>query len=820
MPKSPVISKIRVNNPNKKSSKIHNRNHLIYIGTREGVDLTESLGLDEEASNELYLKYIHERPRSNGLFGNVDTSDIVKLANHVADETAKGKCIYRGIISLDEEDAVRLGYNEKSNWEDLINRVMPDIAKEFGIPFSRLNFCAAVHMEQSHPHCHYMLWDKKDKVTRPYIHKSKQNKIREMISGVINEEEIQQQILNKTLQRDLILDLNKEILKEELDNIVNYQNKIAGRIKSDDLNDIAKKILSLSENLPETGRILYKFLPPETKKRVDNMVEDILKIPTINKEYKHYISNINGISKAYSASDSHKNYTADKNIKDIKKRLANQILKTCSQVRDIPYSIDFDAEPKKESIYLSIDEEIDIDYKADWSNNYKQAIKNLYEPTNKNIDGVLKVLHNEAKSGNVLAMNELGKIFSKGIKVEKDIELSNKYYEAAFKGFSYLAQTSEDRKEYYNYRLGKMYESGTGTSRDYKKAISCYKTASENKYAQYSLASLYLRHKGIEVNSDNELEYYTEALKLLKSSAESVNYYASYMLSKNSENRNVLNFSKEYIDKQYVIAANGFKNSINDAENDFLLYRLGTMYYEGKGVEKNDEIAFDYFKRSANMNNANALYAMGKFYADKTMDIYNPSEAERYFQSAIKEGNDFAKYTLASLYLDKDSQIFDIKKGVTLLKESADQGNDSAQYQLGNIYIYKESGCFDVKTGLNYLNMAADNGNSYAMAKLGSIYLWGKQEPEIPKEPELGLKYLYKAVEMGNPYAKDMINFYDNYKNSMMQSISYSMLQSVYKIVSQTGQRPQSEESLKKYARQSKEYKKVQAKIHKHGRDS
>lgn len=856
MPKSPVISKIRVNNPNKKSSRVQNRNHLVYIGTRDGVDLTETLWEpDEEASNELYLKYIHERPRSNGLFGNVDVSDIIKLSNHVADETAKGKCIYRGIISLVEEDAVRLGYNEKSNWENLVNRVMPDIAKEFGIPITRLNYCAAVHMEQSHPHCHYMFWDEKDKVTTPFIHTAKQNKIREMISGVINEEEIQQQILNKTLQRDLILDLNKDLLNEELDTIINSQDKIAGRIKSDDIDNIATKILLLSNNLPEKGRILYKFLPPDTKNQVDELVEDILKIPTMKKEYEQYVSTINDISKAYSTSNSHKSYTEDKNIKDIKKRLANQILKTCTNVRSIPYSIEFDAEPKEEIINSDVNEEVDIDYKANWSKEYKKAIKDLYNPKNKDIENILKILHNEAKNGNVLAMNDLGKIYSKGIKVEKNKEFANEYYKAAFKGFAYLAQTSDDRKQYYNYRLGKMYESGIGTSKDYKKAILCYKAASDNKYAQYSLASLYLKHKGIDVNSDNELTYYTEALKLLKRSAEAENMFSSYMLSKNSENRNVLNLSKEYIDKQYMIAANGFKNSVKDVENDFLLYRLGTMYYEGKGVEKDDKIAFEYFQRSAEMNNANALYAMGKFYADKNMDLYNPVEAEQYFQSSIKEGNDYAKYSLALLYLDKESPLYDMKKGVDLLEVAAEQGNDSAKYQLGKIYtnkesdfydlykgikflsqasdsgnmnakyqlgkIYtdKESGCYDITKGLDYLKVAAENGNSYATAKLGSMYLWGKHAPDLPKDTALGLQYLNKAVEMGNPYAKDMINFYDNYRNSMMQSLSYSMLQSMYKIVSQTGQVPRSEESLKKYARQSKEYKKVQAKLQKHGRD-
>lgn len=36
----PLVSKIRVHNPNKTKSRVCNRNYAIYIGTREGVDLT------------------------------------------------------------------------------------------------------------------------------------------------------------------------------------------------------------------------------------------------------------------------------------------------------------------------------------------------------------------------------------------------------------------------------------------------------------------------------------------------------------------------------------------------------------------------------------------------------------------------------------------------------------------------------------------------------------------------------------------------------------------------------------------------------------
>ena len=133
----PVISKIRCWNPNKASSKVRNYNSLRYIATREGVDLTrikeiktiddimnENLDLDEageeiafqEAGNDKYLKYITNRPRSHGLFGNIDTenlNDVTRLVNQMSE---KKKNIYRGIISLSPLDAQVLGYNNIQKW--------------------------------------------------------------------------------------------------------------------------------------------------------------------------------------------------------------------------------------------------------------------------------------------------------------------------------------------------------------------------------------------------------------------------------------------------------------------------------------------------------------------------------------------------------------------------------------------------------------------------------------------------------------------------------------------------------------------------------
>jgi len=136
MPFSPLISKIRCHNPNRKRSGIANRNYLTYIATREGVDISDINNIDDlmktseilekdldenivhkEASNENYMRYMAKRPRSHGLFGNIKTDDLNYVASLVADLTKEGKNIYRGIISLSEKDAEALGFTNKEKWQ-------------------------------------------------------------------------------------------------------------------------------------------------------------------------------------------------------------------------------------------------------------------------------------------------------------------------------------------------------------------------------------------------------------------------------------------------------------------------------------------------------------------------------------------------------------------------------------------------------------------------------------------------------------------------------------------------------------------------------
>lgn len=355
---APLVSIIRCHNPNLQKSRVRNRNYLVYIATREGVDLSqmsynqtfqeelshiESPAASEdkehpESSNDLYLKYIAERPRSSGLFGNVH-GDPTALGNHLADLTANKQNIYRGIVSLNEQDAIELGYDRKENWETLMRSTMPDIASQFHIPLENLQWTAAVHMEKGHPHCHYMFWNKESKTCSPFIHVSKQNKCREILSGEVFRAQREQELIAKTMSRDLMLDLGKTLSKNDFvalkENLVPGTGscQIPGRLKNSMLSDLQTKLLALMNELPATGRINYAFVDPAIKEHIDNISTMLLSHPEMHKQFLSYIQAVENIAKTYSPSTSKLTYSRQSAEKDIYKRLGNMTLASAKALR-------------------------------------------------------------------------------------------------------------------------------------------------------------------------------------------------------------------------------------------------------------------------------------------------------------------------------------------------------------------------------------------------------------------------------------------------------------------------------------------------------
>lgn len=339
MPKNILVSKIRVQSPNLSKTKIMNHNYLLYIGTREGVDLTPSNSIENEINvlpgEDHYIKYIDKRPRSHGLFGNLEKekfTDIDKLAKEMFKISGE-KTIYKGIISLASEDAIKLGYTTKEKWEEYLNFVMPDIADKLQIPLSKMQWVAAFHMEESHPHVHYMLWSSGKDIIKPYIHTSAQNSIREVLSKKMFEEERNQEVMLKTLARDTIVEMSKDVTEKAI--------RYSMQIPDDQIEKLSNMIKNLLDKLPKSGRTAYQLLQPDVKKEVDKVVKYIkTEIPVIKEEYDKYIKAVKNINKTYSVVGDKALRNIENAEKDMDKRIANIVIKATMKTIGDPSNID------------------------------------------------------------------------------------------------------------------------------------------------------------------------------------------------------------------------------------------------------------------------------------------------------------------------------------------------------------------------------------------------------------------------------------------------------------------------------------------------
>lgn len=806
MPHNILMSKIRCYNPNKNHSALKNLNYIMYIATRPGVDLTDvefdklTSVIDEEepetrhsepSGNDNYIHYIAKRQNSQGLFGNFNFANTTEAAHEVRNVTDMGVNVYRGIVSLSEDDAIELGFDKKEAWVDYMNSVMNDIGNKFGIPVTSLKWCAAVHMEQGHPHCHYTFWRTDGKVMSPYIHTSLQNEIREFLSGEMFKAERELEVTNKTLHRDAILQETHSIMDSLNTHNFHY---IPNRITAEQLKNLTNDLIELVKALPGKGRLSYKLIPPDCKALVDKAVDDIINIPAIKKEYAAYSKSVSNISATYSPSTKHDIVNKTIADEDIRKRIANSILKSCRSlslvqeqflsgelsspehnsfpddnvnfvddeppvISTLQDNIQMNSVHSYDDAYSCLKEKIRDDVfcsDLEWTEEFKNARETLYmldKNSNDfiyNFEKVLNKLADMHNDGNIPATYLLARIYRSKNYPVYDEEKSQRLYALSYQNFTSaltinkLSANSKTTKfeqikhNYLNYHLGKMSERGLGCEINFSDAAKYYSACAQtNAYAQYALANIYLGEKTSPLTHDT----YIEALSLLHNASSKIPY-AAYQYAQNLETPKYSDAAgtADDIYTYYHNALNGF---LSQEKEDITLdgnisYKIGKMYYEGKGCEKNDEKAYKYFMKSTEAENKNAYYALGKTCSDKTSPHYDIHRAESYYLKAYEQHQPaYLKNAMAELYSNPEHDLYDIHKAINLYKSCIETDSDA-----------------------------------YSMFRLGCIYLFGHG---VEKNEAIGLQYLNDAVAHGNEFATQTIEFYNNMTVSAAYSLVYHL---------------------------------------------
>ena len=113
-------------------------------------------------------------------------------------------------------------------------------------------------------------------------------------------------------------------------------------------------------------------------------------------------------------------------------------------------------------------------------------------------------------------------------------------------------------------------------------------------------------------------------------------------------------------------------------------YRLGVMLYNGKGVEKNQEKAVEWWLKSAKNDFAPALYAVSLIMYSYGIGVEQPDDKKAYklMSKSEKQGFAPAKIRLAIMYYNGKGVDKNRKKASELMSEVANQGRHFVQQWL------------------------------------------------------------------------------------------------------------------------------------------
>ena len=485
------------------------------------ITLTLESNWDKLSSMDGYAKYIALRPRAerlgeHGLFGDNDAVDLAAVADELDHYTGN---VWTHIISLHREDAERLGYDHAEAWRTLLRTYRNDIAAAMKIPPEDFHWYAAFRDEGNHPHVHMMAWSAKP--NQAYLSKDGIRQIKSTLTNQIFRQELLHVYEQRSTSRDeLVAEARKAML--ELAKAMREMTCIHPEAE--------QMIWDLSRQLSQvSGRKTYGYLPKPMKKLVDEIVDQMARLPTVDACYQTWWELQCQVEDYYSEAE-----------KRIRPPLSQQ-----KEFRQIKNAVIREAEHIRMNRISFEDEEMQDDGEqiSTYAMSYKcqnlQSVANDDRFSLAERDEAAEQLERLADAGDAYAQYIIGMAYRDGgllipdtVKAQKLLERTaeqdldaaqyalGKLYLSddadvhdSAKGIYWLKRSADNGNDFAAYRLGKEYLSGNNVSKDAAAAAEYLRQAANNgnAYAQYLLGKLTLIGEGIPKDMDAAYEWFAAA---------------------------------------------------------------------------------------------------------------------------------------------------------------------------------------------------------------------------------------------------------------------------------------------------------------------
>ena len=314
------------------------------------------------------------------------------------------------------------------------------------------------------------------------------------------------------------------------------------------------------------------------------------------------------------------------------------------------------------------------------------------------------------------------------------------------------------------YFLGWMYEDGRGVKQDPDKALELYRRAKANKD---------LKESGYEESTDQGLA------RLEKK-------YPSDRVKQFELGQKYLN--ADGVDKDVDLAYKWFQKS---ADQGYVLaeYEMGYMYHTHTPPDYDKAIV--YFRKSAAQNNLAAWYMLGVMYTDGHGADRSYEEAVKWHRLAAASNYPFSQFYLGQLYekglgIDKvdiegarelyrkvvaelspeDGLAKQAKDALAHLDE--DYPTDSIkQNELGQKYFDGNGRPKNVPLAVEWFRKSAEKGNVLSQVSLGWILQNG---PDIKVDEPESAKWYAAAANQGLPQAQFQLAFDYEFGKGVIQN--------------------------------------------------
>lgn len=189
-------------------------------------------------------------------------------------------------------------------------------------------------------------------------------------------------------------------------------------------------------------------------------------------------------------------------------------------------------------------------------------------------------------------------------------------------------------------------------------------------------------------------------------------------------------------------------------------FNLGVMLSKGEGVNKDENEAVYWYRKSAEQGNPRAQNNLGTMYENGSGVTKNINTAIEWYSRAFQQGNKIAQYNLEQIMITKkkndeksvNNQYPHTKTEIELLLESAQQGDPNAQFELAMKYYEGSNGVKkDYKKAVKWWRKVAEQGNADAQFNVGLMYANGNG---VIKDEAEAFKWWHKSAEQGSKDAQ------------------------------------------------------------------